>query len=50
MDEDVNKNEIPENDDNLIDSLQRANLEDGELSAICVKNFPQQVKFVFAFI
>jgi hypothetical protein len=36
-------NEISVNEDNLIDSLQRVNIEDGEPWTVCVKNFPQQV-------
>lgn len=48
VDNDINANEISENEDNLIDSLQRVNMEDGELSTICVKNFPQQVNHFFS--
>jgi hypothetical protein len=40
---DIHTNEISENDENLIDSIQRVNIDDGELSTICKKNFPQQV-------
>ncbi|CAF1502959.1 unnamed protein product [Rotaria magnacalcarata] len=41
-----NTNEVSEPDQNLIDALQRAHLDDGELSAICIKNFPQQATHI----
>ncbi len=41
-------NETSVNEDNLIDSLQRVNIDDGEPWTVCVKNFPQQVnRFLF---
>jgi hypothetical protein len=50
VDENIHKNEISENNENLIDSFQRVNIDDGELSTICVKNFPQQVDFLFSLL
>jgi hypothetical protein len=48
---DIHTNEITENNENLIDSIQRVNIDDGELSTICTKNFPQQVDLnLFLFI
>jgi hypothetical protein len=46
---DIHTNEISENDENLIDSIQRVNIDDGELSTICKKNFPQQVDLNISF-
>jgi F-box protein 9 len=42
---DIHGNDNSENNEELIDSIQRVNLDDGELSTICKKNFPQQVDF-----
>jgi hypothetical protein len=50
VDENIHTNEISENNENLIDSFQRVNIDDGELSTICVKNFPQQVDFSFSLL
>jgi len=49
IDEDIHTNKISENDENLIESLQRVNVDDGELATICVKNYPQQVN-LFSFV
>ncbi|CAF4437690.1 unnamed protein product, partial [Rotaria sp. Silwood2] len=46
IDEDNNTNEVSEQDVDLIDSLQRMHIDDGELSTICAKNFPQQATHV----
>lgn len=40
------KTEKSQQDDNSIDSFRRINIDDGELSAICVKNFPQQTTHI----
>ena len=46
----TNTNEVSEHDQNLLDALQRVHLDDGVLSAICVKNFPQQVHLFVSFV
>ncbi len=46
---DIHTNKTSENDENLIDSIQRVNIDDGELSTICKKNFPQQVDLNISF-
>lgn len=49
-DEDNNTNDASVDDENLVDSLQRTHLDDGELSTICKKNFPQQVNLFYEII
>lgn len=50
VDNDMNINEKSDNDETLVDSFQRTNLDDSELSTICTKNFPQQVNSFFIII
>lgn len=38
-----------DNTDNLVESFQRANLDENELSTICTKSFPQEVNIQFYF-